>query len=212
MNKSASTKIVANAAVGRKSAYVARNRIRILLAAQEVLANLGPDSTVEAVSDKAEIAISTIHKHFETRDALFDAAMAGAMIDWEAWALNQIDGSASELQKFIKPLRLLFRIGDSHPAYAKLIAANPAVVAHALPEITARMSSNIRELVSTGVLKIEDVEIRLRNFQGAILQTFQYALQNPGGGFAEADKGLEVALGMIGVSAVQARELCSLPL
>ena len=197
---------------GRKSAYVARNRKKILLAAQEVLAENGSESTVEAVSDKAEIAISTIYKHFETRDALFQAAIAGAMLDWESWAFSQVADNASALEKLVTPARLLFRLVETHPLYAKMLSTSPEVMFRALPQLTAHFSQDVRELASEGVLAIDDVEIRLRNLRGAFLQTFLHKLENPETSNSEVDKAMELALALIGVPADAAHEVCSKPI
>ena len=204
--------VAAAAPTGRKSAYVARNRKKILSAAQEVLAEHGPESTVEAVSEKAEIAISTIYKHFETRDALFENAVASSMLDWESWAFSQIDENASPLEKLVTPARLLFRIGETHQLYAKMLATNPTVIARALPLLTAHLSQDIRELVDQGVLEIDYVEIRIRNLQGAFLQTFLNKLSNPATSNKDVDKGIELALGLIGINAADAKAICSKPL
>jgi AcrR family transcriptional regulator len=197
---------------GRKSAYVARNRNRIVQAAQQVMAESGTESTIEAVSEVAEIAVSTIYKHFETRDALFEAALAEAMYEWEIWAFDQADEASSELERFVKPVRLLLRIRESHPLYAKMIATNPATVLNAMPTLTAHMSKDARALAKAGLLVTDDFEVRLRNLQGALLQTFLYALTSPDLDFKEIDKALEVALGMIGIAPDQAKRLCSQPI
>lgn len=204
--------VAAAAPTGRKSAYVARNRKKILSAAQEVLAEHGPESTVEAVSEKAEIAISTIYKHFDTRDALFEGAIAGAMLDWESWAFRQIDENASALEKLVMPARLLFRLAETHPLYAKMLATNPEVMVRALPQLTAHLSQDVRELAKEGVLAIDDVEIRIRNLRGAFLQTFLHKLANPDTSNSEVDKAIELALGLLGIPADKAKEICKKPL
>lgn len=173
------------------------------------MAQMGPESTIEAVSERAEIAISTIYKHFQTRDDLFEEAIASSMLDWEIWAFSQTDESASELEKLITPVRWLFRLGETHPLYAKMLAAAPSMMMQALPKLTSKISQHIRELVSEGILEIDDVEVRLRNLQGSILQTFLYKLENPKASNSDADKAIEIAVSLIGVPANKARELCS---
>ena len=200
------------AAGGRKSAFVARNRKRIVQAAQQVMAESGAFSTVEEVSEVAEIAVSTIYKHFETRDALFEAALAEAMYEWELWAFEQVDADANELERFVKPVRLLLRIRESHPLYAKMIAINPSTVLSAMPTLTAHMATNARDLANAGLLVVDNFELRLRNLQGALLQTFLHVLTEPNVDYKEIDKALEIALALIGVSANQAKKLCSLPI
>jgi AcrR family transcriptional regulator len=197
---------------GRKSAYVARNRAKIILAAQEVMAQLGTASTVEAVSERAQIASSTIYKHFETRNDLFEAALISAFQDWEAWALAQLPKGATDLELAFLPARLLLRIPETHPIYAKLIGSFSGVGLNVSMVVVNKMNALVWKLVSDGVLKIDDVDIRLRNLQGAILQTLEHRIGNPDVSNSDVDKSLEIALSMIGVSPSQAKKLCSAPL
>ncbi len=197
---------------GRKSAYVARNRAKIILAAQEVMAQLGTASTVEAVSERAEIASSTIYKHFETRNDLFEAALISAFQDWEAWALAQLPKGATDLELAFLPARLLLRIPETHPTYAKLIGSFSGLGLNISVVVGKKMNALVWKLVSTGVLKIDDVDIRLRNLQGSMLQTLEHRLGNPDISNSDVDKSLEIALSMIGLSPTQAKKLCSTPL
>lgn len=206
--ESAATSVVG----GRKSAYVARNRAKIILAAQEVMAQLGTASTVEAVSERAEIASSTIYKHFETRNDLFEAALISAFQDWEAWALAQLPKGATDIELAFLPARLLLRIPETHPSYAKLIGSLSGVGLNISLFVGQKMNALVWKLVGAGVLKIDDVDARLRNLQGAILQTLEHRLANPGVSNSDVDKSLEIALGMIGLSPSQAKKLCSTPL
>jgi len=197
---------------GRKSAYVARNRTKILLAAQEVMAEFGVECTVEAVSEKADIAVSTIYKHFTTRDELFQEALITAFGDWEAWALGQLPDKATDLEILVTPARLLLRIPETHPTYAKLIASQPGVGLGVITRIIVQMNAVALRLVKAGVLDNVDFEIRLRNLQGAMLLAIEHRIANPNSGNVEADKALEIALPMIGLTSAQARKLCTVQL
>ena len=55
---------------GRKSAYVARNRAAILNATLVVLAEHGKEATVEQVAEQAQMALSTVYKHFKNKEEL----------------------------------------------------------------------------------------------------------------------------------------------
>ncbi len=200
------------AAKGRKSAYVARNRLRILLAAQEVMAEFGQESTVEAVSERAEIAVSTIYKHFETRDSLFEEALIAAFYDWEIWALAQLPANATDLEIFALPARLLLRIPETHPIYAKLIASQSIIGPNVINAISEKMHIVAMRLVASGTLKSDDIEIRLRNLHGAMVQAMEHRLANPTPDNSEVDRALEIALEMVGLSPSQAKKLCTGPL
>ena len=75
---------------GRKAAYVARNRLALLKSTQEILAIRGETVTIEEIADHAEVAVSTIYKHFKDKDALISATILWGFKSWEEWALEQV--------------------------------------------------------------------------------------------------------------------------
>ena len=50
-----------------------RNRQRLVEAAKEVLAQGGPEASLEAVARRAGVGIGTLYRHFPSREALFQA-------------------------------------------------------------------------------------------------------------------------------------------
>ena len=54
-------------------AGAARNRERVLEAANTVFNAGGPEASLEAVARRAGVGIGTLYRHFPTRDALFEA-------------------------------------------------------------------------------------------------------------------------------------------
>jgi AcrR family transcriptional regulator len=56
-------------------ADAARNRARILDAAEAVFAELGPTASTEEVARRAGVAIGTVFRHFPTKDDLLAAIM-----------------------------------------------------------------------------------------------------------------------------------------
>ncbi|MEV6968680.1 helix-turn-helix domain-containing protein [Hamadaea sp. NPDC051192] len=78
-------------------ADAARNRDRLLAAAEQVFAERGLDAPLEEIARRAGVSIGTLYNHFRTRDDLFDAifparmavldaAAAEAVADPDAWA------------------------------------------------------------------------------------------------------------------------------
>ena len=92
--------------VGRKSAYVARNRAALLRASQRVLAEIGPEASIDQFAEAAEISVSTIYKHFDNKEALIAAAYIEAFHDWELWADEQLKGIDDPLEDLVMPMRL----------------------------------------------------------------------------------------------------------
>ena len=112
------------AITGRKAAYVARNRVALIKAAQQVLAEIGPEASIEEFAEAAQISVSTIYKHFENKEALIDAAFVEAFRDWEAWADEALGNIKDPLEELVAPMRLFLRLKRTHPLYAGMSARN----------------------------------------------------------------------------------------
>jgi AcrR family transcriptional regulator len=52
---------------------VRRNRERLLVAAHDLFAEVGPDVSREAVAKRAGVGVGTVYRHFPTHDALVEA-------------------------------------------------------------------------------------------------------------------------------------------
>ena len=70
---------------GRKANSVARNRQAIIAGTQEVLAEFGPEATIDQISEKTGMAVSTLYMHFSNKEELFQIAIQSAFFDWEEW-------------------------------------------------------------------------------------------------------------------------------
>ncbi len=104
---------------GRQAAYTARNRAALILAAQEVLADIGLQATIEQLADHAQVSPRTIYNYFETKDALLSLAFEQIWQDGLDWAY---DGQPREsFQAMVDVARKLFRISVARPLLAKVL-------------------------------------------------------------------------------------------
>lgn len=197
---------------GRKAAYFARNRIALLKAAQAVLAEHGPDATIDQFADEAQISISTIYKHFDNKDALVEAALVTAMTNWEEWMAGVMAEVADPLEQLVTPIRLFLRMRTTHPRYAQLVARNLVAVSTHTPALTMGIQAHVKQLLKAGVLKIDNPELRLRNLNAVIFSAMQAQLVDARSKDAAADIAVEIGLGMLGLTPAKAHKIMSTPL
>ncbi|MGI9137336.1 MAG: TetR/AcrR family transcriptional regulator [Candidatus Nanopelagicales bacterium] len=197
---------------GRKAAYFARNRIALLKAAQAVLAEHGPDATIDQFADAAQISISTIYKHFENKDALVEAALITAMTAWEEWMAGVMAEVTDPLEQLVTPIRLFLRMRTTHPRYAQLVARNLVAVSTHTPALTMGIQAHVKQLLKAGVLKIDNPELRLRNLSAVIFSAMQAQLVDAKSKDAAADLSVEIGLGMLGLTPAKAHKLMTAPL
>ena len=197
---------------GRKSAYVARNRTALIKSAQEVFTKRGSEATVEDIAEHAEVSVSTIYAHFETKDDLFKVAITSAQSDWLEFAAQIAQTSTDPLVRLITPARLLLRLKKTHPFYAELNARNIKEVQFATPILSSGFKDHVLALIASGDLEMDNPQIRLENFSGCMMVAFQRHIIDPKAKEIDADNAIEIALGMLNISPAKAKKLAHTPL
>ena len=192
---------------GRKANSVARNRQAIIAGTQEVLAEFGPEATIDQISEKTGMAVSTLYMHFSNKEELFQIAIQSAFFDWEEWVREHTSTISNDLERLVAPMRVFVRVKKTHPKYANLVTHNFETVLQILPLMTIQLQSNINELVDSGKLKISDVPTRAQNIASVVLSQLREQLTNPKAKPQDADKAIEIALTMLGISPSVAKKL-----
>ena len=185
---------------------MARNRAAILNAAIETMAENGSQTAVDQVAERADVALSTVYKHFKNRDELFVSAMSAAMSDWEGWAFQIISTSEDPLEQLVLPMRLLARLRSTHPLYAQLIEKNIAFSAAHNP-LFSGFEGHVKSLIRAGVLKLDHPDIRIQNFQGLLFQAISNQITNPKASPQDADLAIEIGLSLLNITPAKARKL-----
>ncbi len=197
------------AASGRKSAYVARNRLSILKATQKVLAEEGAGASIDQFAEVAAVSVSTIYKHFENKEALIAAAFLEAFRDWEDWCDLQVVGTTDPLEELVLPMRYFLRLKRTHPLYAQMNLNNLALASSYMASIEIGLLNHISELSKKKILNIQDTKIRVRSVSACVFAALVEQLTNPDAKESDADKAIQVILGILGLSDTQAKQLSS---
>ena len=93
-----------------------RNLERILAAARELVAQEGPDVTMEALARRAGVAVGTLYRHFPTKNDLVAAVVEESLARLAALteaALRRVEGGAPPGEELV----VLFRaVADEQPS------------------------------------------------------------------------------------------------
>ena len=193
--------------LGRKAAYVARNRAALLKSTQEVMAIKGEMVTIEDIAEHAEVAVSTIYKHFKDKDALIEATMLWGFASWEEWALNQIADVEDPLEQLVIPMRLFVRAHISHPHHAQSVVNFFGLMRNIAPNAGANLKVLLELLTKIKILSIDNPEILAKNISAIMIFTLLDQVTNPKATLADADKAIRSALSMLGISDAKAKKL-----
>jgi AcrR family transcriptional regulator len=192
---------------GRKSAYVARNRAAILKAALTVFARDGADASMDEIAKEAQVAMSTVYKHFKDKRDLITATTTLAFEEWESWVAKRIVEVSDPLEQLVMPMRLFLRAKVTHPDYAQLVAKNFGVVSQILPELTGAFTAQVNALNKAKVLTVENTPMAIHNLLSVVVIQSVNQTLNPKATAAEGDIAIRIALSMLGISESKAKKL-----
>jgi AcrR family transcriptional regulator len=193
------------------SPAAARNRLALIKSAQEVLADIGPDATVEQFVAYSKVSPTTIYNHFYNKEALFKEALAQAWREWIDWAHGGIPADES-LEVAVDVCRRLFRIGKTHPEFARLISkalVNPGFIIEAVKEDALPAAKRFARL---GQINKAEFDKRIRLFSYCVAGILSSVHTTNELSASDADASLGIALAILGVSPAKAKSMVARPL
>ena len=192
---------------GRKAAYVMRNREALLRSTQEVLAVKGQAVTIEDIADHAQVAVSTIYKHFSDKEALISATMLWGFGEWMTQVQSLGDDWADPLEKLVMPMRHFVRVTSTHPHHAHNMVNFLEITTQFIPVLESELSEHIQELAKAKLLVCDEPDVAARNLQAVLLSTVVNQVTNQKAKVEDADASIRVALRMVGISEAKAQKL-----
>lgn len=195
----------------RQAAYTARNRAALVSAAQEVLSEFGTNGTVEQLVAQAQISPATIYNYFENKDALLKEALNQIWHDWVLWAY---DGKrpGESFGDMIDVCRKLFRVGQSHPLFAKVLSKTLTDPTFVIDAVRGDSESALRDVAGSAGLEGPDFDKRARlwsySLAGILHGVHVTGELTP----KEADNFLAISLSLWNLSSAKANKLTSRPL
>jgi len=194
------------AAPSRQAAYTARNRANLVLAGQQVLAAIGPQATIEQVSEAAHVSPTTIYKYFPNKELLFTEALSQIWAEWVAWSYNGREVGES-LEIVIDTARKLFWIKQTHPLFAKILhntLSNPEFIIRA---VSGPGRSAFMKLADRGEIAKENLDIRLALYASSLAGILTAVHVNETMSSTQAEQALVYALRIFDVSEARAKKI-----
>ena len=193
------------------SAATTRNRAALIRSAQQVLAEIGPDATVEQFVAHAEVSPTTIYNHFGSKEAMFSQALAQIFREWLEWAHDGIPAGES-LEVMIDVCRKLFRVQQSHPLLGQILGKTLDTPSFVIEALIADSLPAIEGVARLGQVSTAEFEKRTRLFAYCIAGILHGVCTTQEMTAKDADASLEIALAIWGLSPEAARAITSRPL
>ena len=195
----------------RQSAYTARNRASLIKAAQDVLAEVGLNATIEQLATNAQVSPTTIYNYFENKEVLLSEALADA---WQEFMLrahgDEIPGSS--FQGMIDVFRKLIRAKQTHPQFARILKNTLADSSFVINAVRPLALATLQKAASKEEIAVDQFEERVYlwgySLAGIMSGVFVTEDLSP----EKADVSLGISLQVLDFSKAKAQKLVSRPL
>lgn len=201
------------AAPNRLARRKQRTRAALIRAAQGFIAAGTLNVPVLEITQAADVGMGSFYNHFESKEQLFDAAVAD-VLDTHGALLDQLTASIDDpAETFACSYRLTGRLFRRRPTESQILLANGMSLLAAERGLAPRALRDIKAGNDAGRFHVDDPELALAVAGGALLGLGNLLRNEPDrDDAAAADKVTEDVLRLFGVPADEAREICSRPL
>ncbi len=190
----------------------AKTRQALIGAARQIMAEQGgTDVSIQAIADRADVGFGTFYNHFETKDALFDAAVADALEEYG----QLLDAATADIEDpaetFAASVRLTLRLAASHPEITGIPRFRGLQHVHSGTGLGPRALRDLEVGKASGRFDIKDAQVALGAVGGIVLALVQLGATsdlNASAGEAAA----ELVLRMLGLPPDEAHEISVRPL
>jgi len=197
-------------AVNRLERRKLRTRTALIRAAQELIADGRINVPVLEITKLADVGMGSFYNHFQTKDQLFEAAVAD-VLDSHGAALDALTaGMDDPAEIFAASFRLTGRFFRSRPDESRILLANWAALMTSDRGLAPRALRDITAAITAGRFQVRDPQLALAVAAGILLGVGRLLQQEPGrDDAATADAVTEDLLRMFGMSARDARRICA---
>lgn len=190
-----------------------RTRGALIKAAQGFIAAGKLNVPVLEITQAADVGMGSFYNHFESKEQLFEAAVADAL-DAHGALLDQLTASiADPAETFASSFRLTGRLFRRRPQETQILLANGLSLISSDRGLAPRALRDITDAVRAGRFHVDDPRLALAVAGGALLGMGKLLQVEPErDDAAVADRVTEDVLRLFGMSIEDAREVCQRPL
>ncbi len=201
------------APANRLSRRKQRTRAALIKAAQSFIAVGRMNVPVLEITQAADVGMGSFYNHFDSKEQLFDAAVA-EVLDAHGALLDSLTSSiADPAETFACSFRLTGRIFRRRPQESQVLLANGIALLSSDLGLAPRALRDIEAGVKAGRFTVADPELALAVAGGALLGLGNLLRTQPDrDDAAAADAVTEDVLRLFGLPADEAREICRRPL
>jgi AcrR family transcriptional regulator len=190
------------------SAYTSRNRAGLVLAAQKVLADIGPNATIEQITNYALVSPTTVYKYFDNKEALFSEALSAVWAE-TLTEMSQGQSEADPLSNAIQNIRQFLRLRDRNPLLAKILKNTLATPDFVIKSVTNPAREELATLSRFKSLSSAEFNLQFDLFAFALTGVAAAVYVTESLDKDASDRALVIALRILNISEAEATALVS---
>lgn len=204
---------VAEAPVNRLERRKQRTRSALIRAAQGLIAAGRPNVPILEITRAADVGMGSFYNHFSTKEELFEAAIVD-VLDRHGEILDGLTAQlADPAEIFASSFRMTGRFFRRRPQETAILLANWQAALASERGLAPRALRDIKAAAAGGRFTVEDPERALAVAGGLLMGLGVLLAGDPDrDGDATADAMAEDLLRLFGMSARDARRICTRPL
>ncbi|MGX9214979.1 TetR/AcrR family transcriptional regulator [Mycobacteroides abscessus subsp. abscessus] len=190
-----------------------RTRAALIQAAQALIAEGKLNVPVLEITQAADVGMGSFYNHFDSKEALFDAAVAD-VLDNHGALLDRLTESIDDpAETFACSFRLTGRLFRRRPQESQILLVNGLSLIGSDRGLGPRALRDITAGVAAGRFTVDDSKLAWTIAAGALLGLGKLLQQEPERDDATAaDRVTEDVLRLLGLPAEEARQICKRPL
>jgi AcrR family transcriptional regulator len=191
----------------------ASTRAALVRAAQGFIAAGRANVPILEITQTADVGMGSFYNHFETKEQLFQAAVAGAIEQHGAFLDELTKGIDDPAHVFAQSFRLTGRLHRRSSELSKVLLSNGLALAGADSGLAPRARRDIVTAARAGRFAVRDPDLAMVLVAGAALCLGQLLHDHPERDDAQAtDQVTEDLLRMLGLPAAEAHAISRRPL
>ena len=160
----------------------ARTRQALVDAAVRLIAEgRGDRSSIQEITDAADIGFGSFYNHFESKEQLFQTASQEALERWGAMIDRACAGIADPAEIFAVSVRITGRLGWTHPDLARFLVGSGLEVLDQPVGLAPRALRDIEAGQAAGRFTMPHAEVALGAVAGGLLGLLTSHLRQPDG-------------------------------
>jgi AcrR family transcriptional regulator len=190
-----------------------RTRGALIQAAQELIAAGKLNVPVLEITQAADVGMGSFYNHFESKDELFEAAVAD-VLDNHGALLDQLTEAIEDpAEAFACSFRLTGRLFRRRPQESRILLVGGLNLGELGRGLGPRALRDITAAAAAGRFTVDDPKLAVAVAGGALLGLGKLLQEEPErDDAAAADRVTEDMLRLFGLPADEAREICHRPL